>query len=115
MKRSRPAVFVLLFALVFSLSLWSQSDRGSITGTVTDSSGAVVPNAKVTAVNTSTGLERSTNTGPQGTYTMQEMPAAPYKVTVEAQGFRKAVQELQVAVQATQRADFTLTIGSASE
>jgi hypothetical protein len=105
----------LLLACGSGSSAWSQTDRGTITGTVTDSSGAVVPNAKVTAKATTTGEERSTTTSGEGDYTLPELPAAPYQVTAEAQGFKKSTQSLQLPVQVTRRADFKLTVGVATE
>src|SRR5712671_4716900 len=105
----------LLLACGSGISAWGQTDRGTITGTVTDSSGAVVPNAKVTAKDTNTGAERSTTTSSEGDYTIPELPAAPYQVTAAAQGFRKLTQSLQLPVQVTRRADFKLTVGAATE
>ncbi|MFN2532447.1 MAG: carboxypeptidase-like regulatory domain-containing protein [Pyrinomonadaceae bacterium] len=61
----------------------AQSDRGSITGTVTDPNGAVVADAKVTATNLNTGEVRTTSTSPEGTYTLPELKADPWKVTIE--------------------------------
>src|ERR1700704_581347 len=94
---------------------WSQTDRGTITGTVTDSSGAVVANAKVTAKASNTGAERSTTTSNEGSYTLPELPAAPYQVKVEAQGFKSASKSLQLGVQVTSRVDFKLDVGSGGE
>src|SRR5712671_2713007 len=91
----------LLLACGSGISAWGQTDRGTITGTVTDSSGAVVPNAKVTAKATTTGGERSTTTSGEGDYTIPELPAAPYQVTVEAQGFKNSTESLQLPVQVT--------------
>jgi hypothetical protein len=68
---------------------WSQSDLSTITGTVRDSSGGGVPNAKVTARNEGTGVSRETTTNDSGLYTVSNIPAGRYAVTVEAQGFKK--------------------------
>jgi len=75
------------------ISSWGQTDRGTITGTVTDSSGAVLANAKVTAKATNTGAERSTTTSDEGSYTLPELPAAPYEVRATAKGFKSATKE----------------------
>ncbi|HEX8175770.1 MAG TPA: TonB-dependent receptor [Pyrinomonadaceae bacterium] len=102
----------LLLALVCAPSVFAQSDSGSITGTVTDPTGAVVPNAKVTATNLTTGEVRETTTSDQGTYTLPELKAAPYRLTAEAPGFKTtAMDSVQVAVQVVRRADFQLEIG----
>ena len=68
---------------------WSQSDLSTITGTVRDSSGGGVPNAKVTARNEGTNVSRETRTNDSGVYTVSNIPAGRYAVTVEAQGFKK--------------------------
>jgi hypothetical protein len=102
----------LLLALVLTPSAFAQSDRGNLTGTVTDPTGAVVPNAKVTATSLSTGEVRETTTSDEGTYTLAELKADVYSVSAEAQGFKKTtIDSVQVAVQITRRADFKLEIG----
>ncbi len=63
-----------LFVLLVSSSLLAQTFRGTILGTVTDPQGAVVADAKVTARNVNTGLERTTRTSPDGSYAIPELP-----------------------------------------
>jgi hypothetical protein len=83
------------------LTLWlacagpafAQTDRGNITGTVTDPSGAVVSGAKVTATNLETNEVRETNTTDEGNFTLTELKAGPWKVNVEAQGFKTTTIE----------------------
>jgi hypothetical protein len=100
-----------VLALVCAPSVFAQSDSGSVTGTVTDPTGAVVPNAKVTATNLATGEVRETTTSDQGTYTLPELKAAPYRITAEAPGFKTtAMDSVQVAGQVVRRADFLLEI-----
>ena len=60
---------------------------GEILGTVRDPSGAVLPRAKITAIQTATGLTRSTISDAEGTYTLPQLPVGSYEVTVEAPGF----------------------------
>lgn len=74
---------------VMSAVSWSQSDLSTITGTVKDSSGSVVPSAKVEARNEGTGTSRLTSTNDAGTYTVSNIPAGTYTITVEAPGFKK--------------------------
>ena len=114
MNASKFTALLFLLGILVTAS-FGQSYRGTITGTVTDPSGAVVSNAKITATNGSTGAVRETTTSGEGNYTLPELPAAPYKVTAEAQGFKAATQTLQLQVQVTRRADFTLTVGTAGE
>ncbi|HYN85499.1 MAG TPA: TonB-dependent receptor [Pyrinomonadaceae bacterium] len=104
-----------LFALLTlsAATARAQSDRGTITGTVTDPNGAAVVEAKVTATALDTGEVRETTTSGEGSYTLAEMRAAPYRISVEAQGFKTAAaDEVKVAVQTTRTVDFTLEVGA---
>jgi hypothetical protein len=116
MKANKFFAFALLtLILVLAAPAFGQSDKGSLTGTVTDPNGAAVANAKVTATNLNTNESRDTTTSGEGTYTIPELKADPYKVTVEAQGFKAAALEnLIIAVQVTRRADFKLELGEIS-
>ena len=76
MNVSKFAAVLFLLGILVTAS-FGQSDRGTITGTVTDPSGAVVSNAKITATNGSTGAVRETTTSGEGNYTLPELPAAP--------------------------------------
>src|SRR5260370_23553360 len=87
MKVRRTVVFVLLA----SLSLAAQTFRGTILGTVTDPSGAVVAGAKVTAKNVGTGLERTTDTSGDGSYALPELPIGNYTVTATLTCFQTSV------------------------
>ena len=93
-----------------------QVDTGAIRGTVTDSSGAVVANAKVTLKNENTGLVVSAVTGGDGTYTFNPVKIGSYTVSVEATGFRKSeAAHVVVNVQEQARADFQLVPGQVTE
>ncbi|HEY0404790.1 MAG TPA: TonB-dependent receptor [Pyrinomonadaceae bacterium] len=110
------ALLLLLLMMVCASAVSAQSDRGSLTGSVKDPSGALVPNAKVTATNLNSGEARETTTSDEGSYTLPELKADPYRLTVEAPGFKTAtVEQIQVAVQTTRRADVTLEIGIISD
>ena len=80
--RRTATALLLAFILASATLARAQSDRGTITGTVTDPAGAVVPNAKVTATNLETNEVRETTTSGEGSYTLPELKAGPYKVTV---------------------------------
>jgi hypothetical protein len=110
-------MFLLLtLALAWAFPAFGQSDRGSITGTVRDQNGGVVPNAKVTATNIDTGEVRKTTTGNEGAFTLSELKAASYRLTVEATGFKTAsLERIQLGVQIIRRADVTLEAGAVSE
>lgn len=103
-------------ALFASLVLLAQTDRGTITGTVLDPSGAAVPNARVVATNTDTGSHSETTTTTTGDYTIPSLPAGTYHLTIDAPGFKTMTEEkIQVQVAETARIDAKLQIGSATE
>src|SRR5215472_3487824 len=73
--------------LASSLQLFAQTGRVSLTGTVTDSTGARVPNATVTALQNATGQERKVDSSSQGTYILDSLPLGKYTITVTKAGF----------------------------
>jgi len=73
---------------LFSVPLLAQTFRGSINGTVTDSSGAVVPGAKVTATDVSTAAGRDTVSSGAGEFLFSDLPLSTYTIKVEAAGFQ---------------------------
>src|SRR6266852_2227732 len=94
----------------------AQTFRGTILGTVTDSSGAAVGGAKVTIKNTDTGLTREVTTSDDGSYVVPELPIGNYSVTVEKQGFRAGVvTALRVEVSQERRADVALQPGELAQ
>src|SRR5262249_39608086 len=110
------AILLAIFASVWAMPAYAQSDSGAITGTVTDESGAVVAGAKVTITNLNNGEARTITTSDGGYFTFPELPANPYRLTVEAKGFKIAVVEnIQIGVQTTRRADVQLQAGEVSE
>ncbi len=114
MRSTRVCVFVA-FALCASLCA-GQAVTGSVLGTVTDSSGAVVPGAKVMITAVDTSISRSAETNASGFYSFPQLEPGRYRVTVEREGFRKAVKDgLDVLVNTTVRADLELTPGALSE
>src|SRR6266567_6397429 len=107
---------VLLWLLLFSASLLAQTFRGTILGTVTDPQGAVVAGAKVTVHNVDTGLERTTQTSADGSYSLPELPIGTYTVTVTQSGFQTAVtSKVAVNVAAERRVDVVFRTGKVSE
>jgi hypothetical protein len=106
----------LVFVLVAAAGLSAQTFRGTILGTVTDASGAVIAGAKVTVKNAGTGLERSTETSAEGTYLLPELPIGTYAVTVTQTGFQTHVaKDVIVDVSAEHRVDAQLTTGQVSQ
>jgi hypothetical protein len=82
----------LVLCLLLPASLLAQSDLGSITGSVSDPSGALVANATVTATNESTGANRTVTTNRSGFYSMPALAPGKYTLTVQAQGFDKLIK-----------------------
>jgi hypothetical protein len=93
-----------------------QSERGTLTGTVQDATGAVVPAAKVTLTNTQTGVAFPTTTNDAGDYTVPQLQVGIYTVKVEKEGFKTAsVTGVVLNASATVRADATLEVGTAAQ
>src|SRR5712664_4609547 len=80
-------VFAILVVLSLAVAANAQTFRGSINGTVTDPSGAVVPNAQVKATESATGIDHTSVTTSDGAFAFQDIPLGFYKVTVTAAGF----------------------------
>src|ERR1044071_199313 len=113
MKVSKSSIVQLLVMLFACLSpVFAQSDRGGITGRVTDPNGAVVADAKVTAVSAETGESREARTNGEGNFTIPQLAAVTYTLKVEAQGFKTAsVENIKVAVQVIRTVDVILEVG----
>jgi hypothetical protein len=79
----------------------AQADLGSINGTVTDATGAVVPNASITLVNVANGAQRVSTTNSQGDYSITQLPPADYRITVTAAGFNSSNQNFTLGIGAT--------------
>src|SRR6185503_3650964 len=106
--------FVL--AIFLCVNLFAQADRGTITGTVADSQGGVVPQAKVGLRNTQTGSQFETATTPTGNYSLGQLPAGTYDLSVEYGGFKKFTQQgIVVQVAQTERVDVALEVGSTGD
>jgi outer membrane receptor protein involved in Fe transport len=106
----------VVIALLMVTSLMAQSlVSGDLTGTVTDPSGAVVPNAAITLKNTGTGQTRSTTTNRTGAYRFSLLPPGSYAVSATAQGFSKAETTAQVNIGLATVADVKLAVGSSSQ
>lgn len=85
--RAFHAIVLLAVVVFWALPLPAQFDTGTITGTVTDTSGAVVPQAAVTVANLSTGIQKSLTTDQNGIFVASALPFGTYEVTVHASGF----------------------------
>jgi hypothetical protein len=107
---------LLLLALPLALQMFGQSNKGTITGTISDSGGAVVPGAPVVVTNMETGAKFDTVSTGTGNYSILQLPVGSYSLTIEQPGFGKFEQKnIQVEVAGTTRVDVALKIGSASD
>jgi hypothetical protein len=102
--------------LATCLFVQAQVETGKIVGSVKDASGAYITGATVTVTATQTNMERRVNTDAAGEYVIIELKSGIYTVSVERQGFKKAVQTaFKLDVNQVVRVDFSLQIGSTSE
>lgn len=109
-------VFALLAVLIAQHAAVAQSTFGSILGTVKDSTGAVVPGAQVSVVNTGTSATRTITSDQAGGYAFVNLIAGKYTVTITAQGFEKAVfPDIDLQARETRRVDSDLKLGAATE
>ena len=113
---SRILAVAVTGMFAFGVRLPAQITSSEITGTVTDSGGAVIVGAAVTATNVATNTRRTTTTSSAGVYNLTALPPGTYSLRVEMQGFGAQMRsniELQVAQVA--RFDVTLQVGNVSE
>ncbi|HEY1212657.1 MAG TPA: carboxypeptidase regulatory-like domain-containing protein, partial [Bryobacteraceae bacterium] len=109
-------LMLLFLSIVFAgVNLWAQS-TATILGTVTDPTGAVVPNATVTITNTGTGTSRTVTSNQSGAYNAPDLQIGTYSIKVDAPGF-KSYQKTGVVlnVNATVRTDIPLEVGQSTE
>jgi Carboxypeptidase regulatory-like domain len=95
-KKSLRAAFLAVFYFGLSLSAYAQSGGSSISGTVLDPSGAVVPNASVEIHNVVSGFDRTTTTDTKGNFNFPNVPFNPYHMTVTATGFAQYAQDVEI-------------------
>ncbi len=108
--------FALAALVPFSGAVaFAQIDTGQISGTVTDPSGAIVPNAQVVERNMGTNATRTVLSGANGSYVFAGLPAANYEITVTAPGFESYIQQVQVTVGGYPTLDVKLQLGQGAE
>src|SRR2546425_4219040 len=115
MRKTTFAV-VLFWTLGTAMTGWAQVDTATVTGTVRDTSGAVVTNATVIATETETGIKVSTKSNPDGNYVITPLKIGRYSVSAEAAGFQTEThQNIVLNLQQNQRLDFQLHVGSVAQ
>lgn len=109
-------VALLLMVLVVAGMLLAQSDRASITGTVKDPSGAVIPGATVTVINVETNLETSATTNSLGGYSILNLQIGEYKLLASKDGFGKYQRSgINLAISQVAEINVQLSVGAAAE
>lgn len=111
------AVFVTILVLLLAAGAGvAQQDRGTFTGTVTDPSGATIPNVKVIITNTDTNVSNETVTNEAGQYRVPNLQVGNYKIQFEAQGFKTMNRDnLRLSVAAVVGINVMMEVGSTSE
>jgi carboxypeptidase family protein len=112
----RVALGLVIIVSLYSQSLIAQSVTGTILGTITDSSGGVIPGATVTLKHEGTGLTRTVTTDTAGEFTAPSLPTGKYTLTAELSGFKTvSMSNIDVGVDQRVRVNARLEIGAVSE
>src|SRR5215468_214167 len=107
---------ICALTMTVAVSAAAQQITGSIRGTVTDASGAIVPSAAVTARHVETGLTRTAFSDNAGAYVLVELPVGHYRVTVGAKGFQEYIQDsITLDVNQTANVPVRLAVGAETE
>ena len=107
---------VVVSVLLIAVPAWSQSDRGTLAGVVSDSQGAVLPDVALEATNLADGQHYSGRTTPTGLYSILSLPAGVYELKVEAPGFKTYVQRgITISVAQVANLNVKLDVGQTSE
>jgi hypothetical protein len=110
------SIGVLFCLILFPIAAFAQSDRGTMTGTLSDASGAVLPGVSIVATNVETGARYETVSTETGNYTLAQLPAGVYQLSADLAGFKRYVRQgIMVPVAQTLRLDISLELGSNTE
>ena len=113
--RSAFTLLLCLFCLAAPCLVRGQVATGTISGTVTDASGAAIPSATITVTNKATGVSRPLATNAQGLYNAPALQAGDYEIRVEMQGFKTEVRSAQVFAGTDSSVNVALTLGETRE
>lgn len=114
MSRTSKVVLVLAAVALLVLPTAAQRITGSVTGQVTDQSGAAVPGATVTVLNEATNTKRTVSTGEDGAFVVDNLAPALYKMTIEASGFQNYQTTATVRVGVATPVNAQMQIGAAT-
>src|SRR5258706_8872490 len=107
----------LAFAFLLSvMAVFGQVGASTITGRVTDTSGAIVPNVSISVVNTNTNFQFTAVTNADGLFRVQSLQPGPYRLTFEAGGFKRLVRDgIELRASDTRPVDVSLDVGAVTE
>ena len=112
----RSTMIAVCCLLLVAGAAFAQSDRGTITGTIADPAGAVIPNASIEAKNANTGAVYQVASTSTGNYTLGQLPAGKYQLSASVPGFKQFLQTgITVLVAQTLRIDIVLEVGNITE
>jgi hypothetical protein len=114
-RRAEALMTIVTLSVLCAAGAAAQEFRGTVTGRVTDTSGAVTPGATVTVTNVATGVAATATTNETGSYTVPYLTPGNYTVTVELMGFRKVVRTIELRVGDRVEVDAALEPGSLAE
>jgi len=114
-NRALPGVSLMFLTAVSAFVCWGQAPVGSMSGSVKDPTGAVMPGVNITVVNKDTGAERKEVTGADGVFTVSPLAPGGYAVKAEAVGFRTLEENATVQVGQVTSVDLVMQVGQASE
>ena len=118
MRQRRPGtvlVLLLVAMLATTHAAFAQRTSGGISGTITDSTGGVLPGVNVTATCTETNQARTAISDTQGGFTFPELPVCLYRVNAELPGFKTVSRDAPVVANGVAKVDFKLEVGAQSE
>jgi len=113
--RLRPGVSLFSLAVLSAIAGLAQAPVGSLTGTLHDSTGAVMPGVAVTVTNKDTGLERKMATSTEGIFSAASLPAGDYRIKAVATGFRTLEQSATVQTGQVTSLDLEMQVGAEAE
>jgi hypothetical protein len=112
----RKVLFSLVVFFLAATPAFSQGERATLTGSVSDASGAVIPDADVVITNRATNVKTRTQTTQVGIYYLSALPPGEYDLTVEGEGFRQAlVSNIPLSTGLTATIDVVMQIGAVTE
>ncbi|MGD1097089.1 MAG: carboxypeptidase-like regulatory domain-containing protein [Bryobacteraceae bacterium] len=115
MSKLQVALLLSVLLVWTGITVTAQVPTGIILGTVTDESGAVIPNANVTVTSKTTGAPRALTANAEGIYSASALPPGDYEVRVEMQGFKTLIRDANVTAGNSTTVDMRMTLGTAQE